>query len=65
MYPKSRQDRNYQSKELADIMNSEIISINVDHDLRKSKRVKNDIKDIRSYKQLDRIELDLESPRFS
>ena len=28
------------------------------------KRSKNDIKDIRSYKQLEKVELDLESPRF-
>jgi hypothetical protein len=27
-------------------------------------RSKNDIKDIKSFKQLDKVELDLESPRF-
>lgn len=31
----------------------------------KDKRPKNDIKDIRSYKQLEKVELDLDSPRFS
>ena len=31
----------------------------------KDKKPKNDIRDIRSYKQLDKVELDLDSPRFS
>ncbi len=28
------------------------------------KKPKNDIRDIKGYKQLDRVDLDLESPRF-
>ena len=28
------------------------------------KRCRNDIKDIKSYRMLDRVELDLDSPRF-
>ena len=32
---------------------------------KKPKRAKNDIRDIRSFKMLDRVELDLDSPRFN
>jgi hypothetical protein len=36
----------------------------LEEELKKPQRARNDIKDIRSYKHLERIELDLESPRF-
>ena len=35
-----------------------------DEESQKKKRSRNDIKDIRSFKQLARIDLDVESPRF-
>ena len=55
MYLKVKPDRNYHSKEALDLMNSETVSMNMDYDMRKLNRLKNDIKDIRSYKQLDRV----------
>ena len=44
--------------------NSEALSAAVEQELRKQKRSKNDIRDIRSFKMLEKVELDLESPRF-
>eukprot|EP00347_Sterkiella_histriomuscorum_P015905 403355238 len=40
------------------------VNLPQDEEIKKQRRPRNDIKDIRSYKQLDKVELDLESPRL-
>lgn len=42
----------------------EVFKPNDDDEGNSNRRPKNDIRDIRSYKQLEKVDLDLESPRL-